>query len=508
MPKGRDVFDGPAALQYEPQPADGATPERVIGAKVTANYFDVMGTAPLVGRVFTPSEDQPGADRVAVISYRLWQRRFGGAPLVGRDIRLNATSYMVIGIMPAAFDLTNGTEELWTPIAFTPERRRMHDEHYLSVYGRLKHDVAPQRAMAQLDAVAARISRDFASELVATGVKFSMMPFHQQFVGDYRARLFLLMAAVAVVLLIACVNVANLLLARGSARAREIAIRTAIGAGRWRIVRQLLTESVVLGIVAAGAGVLLAHTMLRGVVAWSPPDIPRLDQARVDPHWFAASQRSRAVSSAVSPPRPGASRAGSMIHGGRRDHRGGRRDRLRAGLITAEVALAIVLLTGAGLLIRSAIALQQVDPGFDPVGVFTARFTLPEQTYTDPVREAETLRRFGEAAQQLPGVTAAAVSSYAAMGSGGGTNGLIPEGADGHDRSHFIQSILRVTTADFFPAMRTPIIKGRTFTDDDRATGQRVMIINQTLAARAFPGQDPIGRRIPCCEATADGGPA
>lgn len=513
---GTDAFDGLAALQYANYNlADGATPERVIGAKVTANYFDVMGTAPLVGRVFTPSEDQPGADRVAVISYRLWQRRFGGAPLVGREIRLNATGYTVVGIMPASFDLTNGSEELWTPIAFTPERRRMHDEHYLEVYGRLKHGITQQRAMAQLDAVAVRISRDYASELVATGVKFSMMPFHQQFVGDYRARLFLLMAAVAVVLLIACGNVANLLLARGAARAREIAIRTAIGAGRWRIVRQLLTESVVLGVVAAGAGLLLAHAMVRGVVAWSPPDIPRLEQARVDPLALGFAAFAALMSSILCGIAPALRLARDIqgglnaVHGGRRGTTGGgRRDRLRAGLITAEVALSIVLLTGAGLLIRSAIALQRVDPGFDPVGVFTARFTLPEQTYTDPVREAEMLRRFGEAARQVPGVAAAAVSTYAAMGSGGGTNGLVPEGADGHDRSRFIQSILRVTTTDFFPAMRTPILKGRVFTDDDRANSQRVMIINETLAARAFPGQDPIGKRISCCEATPDGGPA
>jgi predicted permease len=192
-------------------------------------------------------------------------------------------------------------------------------------------------------------------------------------------------------------------------------------------------------------------------------------------------------------------------HGGRRGTTGGGfRDRVRAGLIVAEVALSILLLTGAGLLIRSAIALQRVDPGFDPKGVFTARFTLPEQTYADPIREAEVIRRFGEAASQAPGVSAAAVSTFAAMGSGGGTNGLVPEGTD---RRNLIQSILRVTTAGFFPAMRTPIVKGRAFTDDDRANGQRVMIINETLAARAFPGQDPIGKRINCCESNADGSP-
>jgi putative ABC transport system permease protein len=513
---GTDVFEGLAALEFANfNLADGATPERVIGGKVTANYFAVMGSAPVAGRVFTADEDRPGNDRVAVVSNRLWQRRFGGAPLIGREIRLNSTSYTVIGIMPRSFDLTNSAEELWTPIAFTPQRRRMHDEHYLQVYGRLKPGATRQRAMAELDAVAAQISRDYASELVSTGVTLTMVPFQERLVGDYRSRLFVLMAAVAVVLLIACGNVANLLLARGSARAREIAIRAAIGAGRWRIVRQLLTESVVLGAVSAAAGIGLAHAMVRSVVAWSPPDIPRLEQAQVDPRALAFAACVAIASSILCGIAPALRLAREVqgglnaAHGGRRGTTGGGfRDRLRASLIAGEVALSILLLTGAGLLIRSAVALQRVNPGFDPSGVFTARFTLPEQSYADPVREADVLRRFGQAARAVPGVTAAAVSSYAAMGSGGGTNGLEPEGYVAGDRTKFIQSILRVTTADFFPAMRTPILKGRSFTDDDRENSQRVMIINATLAARAFPGQDPIGKRISCCDAVPGGGPS
>ena len=511
--EGTNAFDGLAALQFANYNlSDSATPERVVGAKVTANYFAVMGTTPLAGRVFTADEDRPGHDRVAVISNRLWRRRFGGAPLVGREIRLNSTPYTVLGIMPPSFDLTNDSEELWTPIAFTPERRRMHDEHYLQVYGRLKPGITRERALAELAPVAERMSREYANELAATGVTFSMRPFAEQFVGDYRPRLFVLMAAVSVVLLIACGNVANLLLARGSARAREIAIRAAIGAGRWRIVRQLLTESVVLGIASAVVGVALAHLMVRAVVAWSPPDIPRLDQAQVDPLALGFAVFAALTSSILCGIAPALRLARHIqgglnaAHGGRRGTTGGGfRDRIRAGLIVGEVALSILLLTGAGLLIRSALALQRVDPGFDPYGVFTARFTLPEQSYADPVREADMLRRFGQAARLVSGVKAAAVSSYAAMGSGGGTNGLVPEGLEGSDRSKFILSILRVTTSDFFPAMRTPILKGRAFTDDDRENSQRVMIINATLAAKAFPGQDPLGKRISCCEAKADG---
>jgi predicted permease len=474
---------------------------------VTANFFSVMGARPAAGRTFTDADDRPGHEQVVVLSHRFWQRRFGGAPMVGRDIRMNGTPYTVVGIMPASFELDSTSEELWTPIAFTPERRRMHDEHFLTVYGRLKPGVTPERALAELEAVAVRLRHDFVKEII--NLQFSMVPFRDQFVGNYRARLFILMGAVAVVLLIACGNVANLLLARGSARAREIAIRTAIGAGRARIVRQLLTESALLGVLAAAAGVLLAHGIVRAVVAWSPPGIPRLGQASVDPIALAFAAGLALVSSLLCGLAPALrlSRGGAnqLREGGRGSTGGGFRDRVRAGLVVGEVAMSLLLLVGAGLLIRSALALQRVDLGFNPSGVMTARFTLPEQTYADPAREAEVLRRVGEAARQIPGVTAAAVSSFAAMGAGAGGNGLVPEGPGAPDRSRLIQSVLRLTTADFFPTMGARIVRGRAFTDDDRANTQRVMIVSETLAARAFPGQDPIGKRIACCESAPDG---
>src|SRR2546428_7261391 len=209
-------------------------------------------------------------------------RRFGGASsIVGRDIRMNGIPYVVAGVMPASFDLTSDSEELWVAIAFTPERKAMHDEHYLTVYGRLKQGVSPQQALGQLQAVAMRLRREFPRD--AGELTFATVPFIDQFIGDYGKRLLVLLGAVGVVLLIACGNVANLLLARGAARGREIAIRTALGAGQWRIVRQFLTESVVLALCAAGAGLLLAKWSLAAVLAWSPPGVPRLEQAQIDP---------------------------------------------------------------------------------------------------------------------------------------------------------------------------------------------------------------------------------
>ena len=295
---------------------------------------------------------------------------------------------------------------------------------------------------------------------------------------------------------------ANLLLARGAARAREIAIRTAIGAGRWRIVRQLLTESVVLGSIAAAIGVACAYGAVRGVALWSPPGIPRLEQTQVDRVTLSFTVAVAIASSVLSGLMPALRLARDDIqrglHEGRRGSTGGGfRDRLRSGLMAGEVALSFVLLVGAGLLIRSAIAMQRVNLGFDPEGVFAARFSLPEQTYSDPTRELVTLQQIDEAARAVPGVNAAAVTSYAAMGGGGGSNGLVPEGWEQNRR---IDSVLRLITPGFFEAMRVPIVKGRRFDEDDRADGQRVMIISETLARRAFPGQDPIGKRIDCCE--------
>ncbi|HXI28646.1 MAG TPA: ADOP family duplicated permease, partial [Vicinamibacterales bacterium] len=397
-----------------------------------------------------------------------------------------------------------------TPIAFTPERKAMHDEHFLTVYGRMKPGIARERVNAELEAVAVRVRRAYPRD--AGQLAYRTEPFAEQFVGDYRRRLLVLLGAVGLVLLIACANVANLLLARGTARAREIAVRSALGAERGRIVRQLLTESLVLTATAAAAGVLLAAWWTSALVAWSPEGVPRIEQAHLNAAALAFAIAVALASSIVCGLAPALTLARADVQtalreGGRGAAGGGLRDRLRGALIAAEVALSLVLLVGAGLLIRSALAMQRVQPGYDPAGVLTARFTLPETVYTDPAREQETVRRINEAASRIPGVSASAVTSYVAMGGGGGSNGLVPEGGV-PDPSHAINTVLRLTTNGFFAAMRTPIVKGRGFTDDDRGGGQKVMIVSAALAARAFPGQDPLGKRIACCEPGPDNGPS
>jgi putative ABC transport system permease protein len=507
---GTQAFEGLAAERFSSvNLSDGVTPERISSGFVTANFFGVMGTSPAIGRTFTAEEDQPGNNRVVVLSHRLWVRRFGAsASVVNRPIRMNGVNYTVTGVMPESFDLTADTEELWAPIAFTPAQKVLHDEHYLTVYGRLKAGVSRERARAELEAVAVRVRHDFPKD--AKNLLYGTRPFRDQFVGDYRARLLVLMAAVGIVLLIACGNVANLLLARGAGRAREIALRAALGAGRGRIVRQLLTESVALASIAAGTGLLLAKWLIAAVIAWSPGGVPRLDQARLSPIALGFAAAIALFSSAVSGLAPALRLARTDVQSGLRDGGrgsagGGFRDRLRAGLIVAEMALSLLLLFGAGLLVRSAIALQHVNPGFDPAGVLTARFSLPETVYGDIAREKEVLRRITDASAQLPRISSSAVTSFAAMGGGGGSNGLIAEENGTLDPRRFIISTLRLTTPGFFAAMRTPIVKGRAFLETDRAGGQKVMIVSEALAARAFPGQDPIGKRIACCESGPDG---
>jgi predicted permease len=483
--------------------SDGVTPERIIAGKVTANFFDVLGVRAAIGRTFTADEDQPGSDRVVVLSHHLWTRQFGGdGAIAGRSIRMNGATYVVAGVMPASIDLVSNGEDLWMPIAFTPAQRVLHDEHYLTVYGRLKPGVTRERVDAELESVAARLRRDFPKD--DRTLAYQTVWFRDEFIGGYRTRILVLLGAVGLVLLIACGNVANLLLARGTARAREIAVRSALGAGRWRIVRQLLTESVVLAMAAAAAGIVLGAWSTRALVAWAPTGVPRLSEAHLDLSALGFAVLVALASSVVCGLAPALRLARADVQsalrdGGRGATGGGLRDRLRAVLIVAEVALSLLLLVGAGLLIRSAIALQHVHPGFDANGVLTARFTLPETNYADPAKESEALRRINDAASQLAGVHASAVTSYVAMGGGGGTNGLIPEGKPA-DGTFYILAVLRLTTPGFFAAMGTPILRGRGFTDDDRAAGQRVMIVSADFAARAFPGQDAVGKRVFCCE--------
>jgi putative ABC transport system permease protein len=497
------------AVQYSSFNLTGSgEPERITGARATAGFFDVFNLPVEHGRVFTAAEDQPGREQVVVLSHRLWTRRFNADPaVVGRQLRLNGQPYDVIGIMPAAFDFTSQSEELWVPIAFTAQRKATHDEHYLQIYGRLRPEATREQAMSELQASADRLRRDFPRDDAELG--FTVVTALEDLVGDYPRRLFTLLGAVGFVLLIACGNIANLLLARGAARAGELAIRSALGAGRARIVRQLLTESIVLALVSAAAGLALAAWGIRALVAVAPDGVPRLEQASLDPMVLAFTMVVALLAAILCGVAPALRAARTDVQtvlkaGGRGAGMGGVRDRLRTTLIVAELAIALVLLVGAGLLIRSSLALQRVNTGFEATGVLSARLSLPAAEYAEPARDVLTFDRIAQSAAVIPGATKTAVTSQVPMGGGGNGNGLIPEGVP-FESKNAISSRLRIVTPGYFDAMRIPLLRGRALTDADRRGALKVMVISESLANAAFRGQDAMGRRIACCESGPDG---
>jgi predicted permease len=505
--KRSTAFAAMSAIQYSSfNLADGDRPERVIGARVSHGFFDVFHAPPMLGRVFRAEEDLPGSEQVVILSHRLWRDRFAGdARIVGTPIRMSGTVYTVVGVMPADFDLTADSEALWVPAAFTPERLAEHDDHYLTVYGLLAPGISRDQAQSQL----AKIARDLATELPLTNSQSGVrvQSFVDIVVGDYRPRLYILLGAVAFVLLIACSNVANLLLARGVGRSKEIAIRTALGAGRARIVRQLLTESLMLAVIGGVLGLMLAHWGIALLVAGAPTGIPRLEQARLDGPVLGFAMMVACASALIFGLVPALRTArpdlqSTLKEGGRTDA-GAPRDRMRSGLVIAEVALALTLLVGAGLLIRSAIHLQNVQLGFDPSGVLSARLALPAGQYASAESAERAYRRIIDELERVPLVEAAAASSQAPLGPGGNSNGLIPEGKPIAMESA-IDSRLRIITPRYLETLRIPLRSGRAFTDRDIAGATRVMLVNETLARLAFPGENPLGKRLACCEGAPD----
>ncbi len=502
-------FTATTAIRYSSfNLADTAAAERIIGARVTAGFFTVFGVPPARGRVFTTEEDQPGGPSVVVLSHRLWSRRFGADPsVIGSQVRLGGQPYEVIGVMPQAFDFTAQTEELWVPMNFTPERKAMHDEHQYQVYARLAPGATPERALAELRRNAEGIRVRFPKE--ASRLDFAATAMMDDLVGDYRRRLFTLLGAVGFVLLIACGNIANLLLARGAARSGELAIRAALGAGRGRIVRQLLTESLLLSVLAGAAGLALASWGVKALAAAAPPGVPRLEQASIDPVVLAFTALIVIASAVIFGLAPALRAArtdvqGVLKEGGRGTGGGLVRDRLRTVVIVGQLALALVLLVGAGLLIRSGMALERVSPGFDPSHVLAARLSLPAAEYREPELILHTFEQVAAAAAALPGVRAVALTSQVPMGPGGNGNGLIPEGV-AFDVKNSVQSQLRIITPGYFDTMGIAIVRGRPLTSEDRRGALKVMVVSESLAQAVFKGADPIGRRVACCEPGPDG---
>jgi putative ABC transport system permease protein len=500
-----EVFDGVAGYTRRGFTlVDEGTPERAQGAAVTANFFRLLGVEAAEGRTFLESEDAPGARRVVVLSQGLWRRRFGGEQkAVGKQIALDGESYTIVGVLPPSFNFAPvGDAGVWTPLDPPPMSEGRRYWHWLNVVARLKPGASLDAAQAQMTTIAGRIAADDPQAHTGTGVR--VVPLQEEFVGSIKPVLFVLLGAVGFVLLIACVNVANLLLARSTARRKEIAIRSALGASRWRLVRQLLTESVLLALAGGALGLVLALWGVDLLVAAIPAaqlgQMPYLQHLSLNTEVLAFTCALSLATGVVFglTPALAASRADlqeAMKEGGKASSGRGART-VRDLLVVAEVALALVLLVGAGLLMKSLVRMLHVDPGFNTENLLTMRLTLPPERYADDAEAArfydELTRRVG----QLPGVRGAAeVSNLPLAGEGGtGTPQVVgrpaPEGDWG-------ESHLRTISANYFDVLGIPLLKGRAFDERDRADAPGgVVIVNRTFAERLFPGQDPLSQRL------------
>ncbi len=455
-----------------------AEPERLATAVVTASLFPVLGAQAVVGRTFLPDEDHPGAPRTVVLSYGLWQRRFGSDPsLVGRALTLDGQSYTVVGVMPRGFQYPRGVE-VWAPLGLFLDAGMRNRANHPGLVGlaRLKPGVSLDQARVELSAIARRLEQQYPTN---TAIGASMTPLMDVVVGGgVRRTLLVLLGAVGFVLLIACANVVNLLLARGAVRSGEIAIRAALGAGRVRVLRQLVTESLVLSLTGGAGGLLIAAWGVELLRALAPDSLPRVAEIRIDGWVLGFTLVLSMIAGVVFGAAPlvqsaRADLAGTLKAGGRGTTAAPSRHRLRSGLVAAELALSLVLLTGAGLLLKSFVRLQQVDPGFDSKGVITFQVALPPAKYPTGPATAGFFRQALERAEAVPGVTAAAW-----------VDPLPP--------------LLNasVVSPDFFRALGVPITAGRAFSAHDDERAPRVAIVNRALVRRYWPGQNAVGKRV------------
>jgi putative ABC transport system permease protein len=475
-------------------------PERLEGQLVTANVFSLLGVQPAFGRTFSSEEDQVGHEHIAVLSDALWQRRFNrDANVINRNITLNGESFTVVGVMPPKFFFPERESELWIPWAMEPDQASGRGDHYLRVVARLKPAITIERANAEVESLAARLAADYPRTNEGLGIL--VRSFHQDYVGDLRLPILILFGAVAVVLLIVCANVANLLLAQATTRRREIAIRMAIGAGRWTIARQFLIESLLL---AAGGGLLGALGAIWGVEALSkllPESLSKLQAIGIDARVLLFTLAAIIVTAIVFGVAPAlhATRAnpGNSLSETSRDLAGGMSGRyLRRLLVVSEVALAVVLLVGAGLLIRSFQRLRQVDLGFKTDNLLTMRMVLPLPKYAKPEARAafydELLRRV----EEIPNVDSAGMISFLPLSTSGMKFSFSVEGRAMPGDVNLPFALYRAVSPDYFRATGISLQRGRVFDTRDRADSLPVVVVNRRLAEHFWPGEDPTGKRL------------
>jgi putative ABC transport system permease protein len=477
------------------------TPERIQGFLVSANYLDAFGIKPIMGRNFYPEENQPGKDRVAIITHSLWQRRFGGDPnIVNKTITINTIVRTVVGVMPERFNFPKGAE-IYAPLPMTPEVMSSRGNHSYYIVGRLKPNVSIESAQADTDNITARLEQQYPETNKGWGA--TVFPIVADTVRLYDTPLWVMMGAVGFVLLIACANVANLMLARASGRQREIALRAAVGASRWRIIRHLLTESVIVALAGGAVGILIGFWGIDALRAANPGEA-----AKYAPGWYQLginfptlaftlglslfSGIVFGLAPALQVSKPNLN--DSLKEGSRQTS--GSSHYLRSSLVVFEVALSLMLLVGAGLLARSFLSLLKTDPGFNPDNVLTLNLVLPGAKYREQPQRAAFYNDLVQRVKAYPGVESAAAVNYLPLGGANSSDSYLVEGVPEPAPGDENEGRYRVCTPDYFRTMGIPLLKGRSFTDQDKAGTTPVVVVNETLARKHWAGEDPIGKRI------------
>jgi putative ABC transport system permease protein len=472
-------------------------PERVRTIDTTYAFFDVLRAQPLLGRTFLAGEDRPGGERIAVIGYGLWQRRFGSDPnVIGQAVTLDGGRYTIIGVMPQGFKYPEETE-VWRPLGWDPARHS-RNARFFEVVARLKEGVSPEQAQSEMSALAGRIAQEHPQSNSDWDV--SIISLHDQIVGNYQTSLWIMLGAVGFVLLIACANVANLLLARAEAREKEVCIRLALGAGRLRLIRQFLVESALLSLAGSAVGLALAYFGGNLLMQYNPVKVPNLNDVTINGRVLLFTLGVAMITGLVFGLVPAlhASRTDlnrTLKEGGRdsKASSGGRR--IRSTLVVAEIAIALVLLVGAGLMLRSFFRLQEIDTGFNSESVLTFNLQLPFASYQDWRKVPEFYTQLLDRIEALPGVKSADATGFLPLQSGWRMNfnvvGRQPSAADEELRVQYHQ-----VSPGYFQTLGIPLISGREFQREEDATRPGVAIISQALARSLFPDEDPIGKRV------------
>src|SRR5436190_11158661 len=501
--KQNTLFDGMAAFAERSFNLTGVgEPERLEGRRVSANLFDLLGVRPILGRNFVPDEDKPGT-KVAVLSERLWRRRFGSDPgVIGRALALNGESYTVVGVLPNSVRLPsfgNWRDQIWVPLAFSAEDAASRGNHYLEVIGRMKPGVTLEQTRAEMATIMARLAQQYPEDNTRIGTVVN--PLHEEIVGDMKPALLVLLGAVAFVLLIACANVANLLLARAAARHKEIALRLALGADRARLTKQLLVESVMLSLLGGTVGLAFAYAGLQVLMRFIPPDVAHAEGIAIDARVLGFTLLIALVTGLIFGLAP-ASQASNfnlndtLKESGRDSGAGVRGKRLRSSLVIAEIAVSVILLVGAGLLINSFMHLRNLDPGFRADHLLALNVDLSEVKYPDTARRTAFFDEVVRRVQPLPGVQSVAVAGNLPFTYNGDSMGIAVEGIPDPPPDQWPDVIWRTVGPGYFNTMRIPLVRGREFKDGDTLDTTLAVVVSEKTAKHYWPNQDPIGKRL------------